>query len=171
MPALAVFLLLALPVFLEDINYFSIKKTKFGSTILLGSFFVILTVSSLFGAYTFAMDTALIESQMVETAKWVTKNIPADEKIAAHDIGALGYYGNHQLVDLAGLVTPEIVPIMTDDQKVLHYLDIHDVKYLVGFPNWRPSLSADGDKIFTVMDNRFLQSGTEGMAVFRQKTP
>ena len=36
--------------------------------------------------------------------------------VAAHDIGALGYLDDHQLVDLAGLITPEVIPFMLDEE-------------------------------------------------------
>jgi hypothetical protein len=36
------------------------------------------------------MDVAVIESEMVNTAKWVAESTEPDALVAAHDIGALG---------------------------------------------------------------------------------
>ncbi|MEI6288877.1 MAG: hypothetical protein WCP19_00465 [Chloroflexota bacterium] len=171
MPALAVFLLLGFPGFIEDVNYFFVSKAKILKTMYFFVFIVILAISTIFGAYTFSADTALIESQMVDTAKWVSVNIPLNETIAAHDIGALGFYGNHQIVDLAGLVSPEIVPIMNDDHKILSYLDEKKVRYLAAFINWRPLLTSTSDKIFIISDIRFLQNTSNSMAVFQRNAP
>jgi len=60
----------------------------------------------------------LIESEMVVTAKWAAQNIPLIPIIAAHDIGALGYFDHHQLIDLAGLVSPEVIPFMRDETRL-----------------------------------------------------
>jgi hypothetical protein len=44
--------------------------------------------------------------------RWFAIHSPADAIIAAPDIGALGYFSQRRVVDLAGLVTPEMVPIL-----------------------------------------------------------
>ena len=58
---------------------------------------------SFLGARSYGEDVGLIQSEMVVTAKWVAANLPPDAIVAAHDIGALGYFDNHELIDLAGL--------------------------------------------------------------------
>ena len=42
-------------------------------------------------------------------------NTPPDALIAAHDIGAVGYFGQRRLLDLAGLVSPEVIPFIRDE--------------------------------------------------------
>ena len=57
-----------------------------------------LTLAFIFlGAHSYAEDVAVIESEMVVTAKWVAENLPPDALIAAHDIGALGYFDDHRI--------------------------------------------------------------------------
>ena len=75
------------------------------------------------GSYAYARDVAVIESEMVATAKWVSLNVPSGTLIAAHDIGALGYYGSHDIVDLAGLINPEVIPFLRDEKQMAAYLD------------------------------------------------
>ena len=93
------------------------------------------------GALAFAQDVSYIESEMVDTAKWVSVSIPPDDLVAAHDIGALGYFGGHELVDLAGLINPEIVPIIRDEAGLTRRLDELGVAYLVVFPDWYETLT------------------------------
>jgi hypothetical protein len=44
--------------------------------------------------------------------RWLATHTRADAVIAAPDIGALGYLSQRRVVDLAGLVTPAMVPIL-----------------------------------------------------------
>jgi len=41
--------------------------------------------------------------------EWLAANTPPDAVVAAHDIGALGYASERRILDLAGLVSPEIL--------------------------------------------------------------
>lgn len=43
--------------------------------------------------------------------QWLAENTPPDAVIAAHDIGALGYASERRILDLAGLVSPEILAL------------------------------------------------------------
>ena len=44
--------------------------------------------------------------------RWFAEHARPDDTIAAPDIGALGYYGQRRVLDLAGLVSPPIVPLL-----------------------------------------------------------
>ena len=44
------------------------------------------------GSAAYSNDVRIINTEMVETSKWVEVNVPQDELFAVHDIGALGYY-------------------------------------------------------------------------------
>src|SRR5215831_2201945 len=46
----------------------------------------------------------------VKTGRWLAQHTPANAVIAAHDVGAIAFYSNRRIVDMAGLVTPEVVP-------------------------------------------------------------
>lgn len=96
------------------------------------------------GARSFATDVAFIESEMVQTARWSAKNLPPQARIAAHDIGALGYFdGGHALLDLAGLISPEVIPFINDEPRLAGFLAEKGVGYLIAFPNWYPGLVRD----------------------------
>jgi hypothetical protein len=117
------------------------------------------------GARSYAMDVGFIESQMVDTAHWVSQSIPENSLIAVHDIGAMGYFGRHNLVDLAGLVSPEVIPFIRDEVRLAQYLDQKHVDYLVTFPDWYPELVQGREKLYCGPQNKFL-TGQEAMCVY-----
>ncbi len=123
------------------------------------------------GASAYAQDVAVVESEMVATAKWVSVNVPPDALVAAHDIGALGYFGQHDLVDLAGLVSPNVIPFIRDEQQIAVYLGERGVDYLVTFPDWYPSLTSNLPSIFTTGAPYAPAFGERNMAVYRWSGP
>lgn len=123
------------------------------------------------GARVYARDVAIIESEMVDTAHWVAENLPAEALIAAHDIGALGYYGKHDLVDLAGLISPEVIPFLGDESRLAVYLDERGAAYLVTFPGWYPGLTMDRQVMFSSGASYAPLLGEENMAVYRWQEP
>ena len=119
------------------------------------------------GAYAYAQDVAVIESEMVATAKWVSINVPPGMLIAAHDIGALGYFGNHDLIDLAGLISPEVIPFLRDEKRLSTYLNQSGVNYVVAFPDWFPPLTSNLSPIFTTGAPFAPTLGGKNMAVYQ----
>jgi hypothetical protein len=119
------------------------------------------------GARAYGRDVAFIESEMVVTARWVAANTESQAIIAAHDIGALGYYGKRTLVDLAGLITPEVIPIIRDEVQLKAYLDSHQVDYLVTFPSWYPHLVEGLQPLFLSGGSYSQAFDGENMAVYR----
>lgn len=110
---------------------------------------VVLTVAfALIAARQNAYDIFWIESEMVTTAKWVEQNIPSHARLAVHDIGALGFYVPNPLVDMAGLITPDVVPFIRDEARLADYLDSNSVDYLIAFPSLYPKLTASRQSLF-----------------------
>jgi len=56
--------------------------------------------------------TAGMRDGLEPWGRWFATHSRADAVIAAPDIGALGYFSQRRVVDLAGLVTPAMVPIL-----------------------------------------------------------
>jgi hypothetical protein len=77
---------------------------------------------------------------MVETAQWINENIPKGAVVGAHDIGGLGYFGRREIIDLAGLITPDVIPFIRDESQIAAYLNQKGAQYLVTFPSWYPDL-------------------------------
>ncbi|MFZ1042258.1 MAG: hypothetical protein WCA79_07600 [Anaerolineales bacterium] len=123
------------------------------------------------GARAYGEDVGLIESEMVVTAKWVSQNIPPNAIIAAHDIGALGYFDRHQLIDLAGLVSPEVIPFMRDETRLAMYLNQRGVSYLIAFPDFYPDLTRSAPIVFSSGGKFAIEAGQTNMAVYRWILP
>ncbi len=95
------------------------------------------------GLQAYMHDVSVIRGGMVTTARYVAENIPPDALLAVHDIGAVGYFAPRDILDLAGLVTPEVIPFIRDEAKLMAYMEEHDAAYLMTFPNWYPEIVAD----------------------------
>jgi hypothetical protein len=103
----------------------------------------------LMGAHAYGQDVGLIETEMVNTAQWIQASVEPGALVAAHDIGALGYFDNHPLIDLAGLVSPEVVPFMRNETALAQYLDRRGANYLVAFPGLYPLLEQDAVPVYS----------------------
>jgi tetratricopeptide (TPR) repeat protein len=55
-----------------------------------------------------------ITIRQVEAAKWLLNNTPENAVIATHDVGAIAFYSNRKIVDVAGLINPEFTPNLLD---------------------------------------------------------
>jgi hypothetical protein len=49
-----------------------------------------------------------LEEVLVPMAEWIEENTPDGSVVATPDIGAIGYFSGREVLDLGGLVTPEI---------------------------------------------------------------
>ncbi|NPA07205.1 MAG: hypothetical protein GXO54_07395 [Chloroflexi bacterium] len=119
------------------------------------------------GARAFAWDVAFIESEMVDTARWVAQHVPPDAVVAAHDIGALGYYAPQPLADLAGLLSPEVIPFIRDEEALARWLVTQQARYLVTFPGWYERLDACSTPLFVTRAPFAPKLGGENMVVYR----
>ncbi len=120
----------------------------------------------LIGAGAYGRDVAIIESEMVATAHWIEDNIPSGAVVAAHDIGAIGYFASRELVDLAGLVSPDIIPFIRDEVALARHLDEAGAEYLITFPGWYPELTAGREPLFVPEAPYSPAAGGEHMTVF-----
>jgi hypothetical protein len=118
------------------------------------------------GSRAYGQDVGLIESEMVTVADWVAHNVPAGQVVAAHDIGALGYFDDHPLIDLAGLVSPEVVPFMRDERRLAGYLDSRGARYLIAFPDSYPSLAKAAQPVFSSGGKFAPAMGEQNMTVY-----
>ena len=93
----------------------------------------------------------------VAVARWAAQNLPPDALLAVQDIGAIGYLAPQPLVDMAGIVTPEILPYLRGELRGAHpsglegwatYLEQRRVDFVVLFPgvlSRRPACRRCGD--------------------------
>jgi len=145
-PALPILYLYGMLGFLEFVTSSpSGKRIVFVWQSLLGVFCLAFTFV---GARQYANDVSWIETQMVETSKWIRQNLPPDALLAVHDIGAVGYFTDHRLLDLAGLVSPEVVPFIRDEPQLAEYLDANSADYLITLPSFYPILTSGKEPLY-----------------------
>jgi hypothetical protein len=126
------------------------------------------------GAVAYATDVAVIEGEMVAVAHWLAENTPEAGVIATHDIGAIGYFAERPLLDLAGLITPEIIPLLADETAVSEYVLASDADYLVTAPGWLYTAVTQSEAATLLYSTNFpltQQQGLNNMAVYRLERP
>lgn len=171
MPAMSIFLLIGLMGFYEFLPSLRTRQARLARRTFLSAIVMFSLAFSAYGAYTYGRDVGFIESEMVVTAKWAAQNIPPGALIAAHDIGALGFFDQHPLIDLAGLISPEVVPFIRDETRLAALMDDHKVEYLIAFPYWYPDLTQHGTLLF-ITDSPFVtEPASQSMAIYRWNKP
>lgn len=75
-------------------------------------------VGSILWAKNYENSVANINDQHVEAAEWVTKNVKPTDIIAAQDVGAIGYLTKRNVIDLVGLVSPDMFKAQNDQKQV-----------------------------------------------------
>jgi arabinofuranosyltransferase len=92
-----------------------------------------------------ARDTRTIRSIQIHFARYLRENTPEGSTIAVNDVGAIGYFSQRPLIDLGGIVTPEINDYVAGqsirDIGLIRYLQTHPFDYIAAFPVWIPYLS------------------------------
>jgi len=122
---------------------------------------------ALIGAQSYANDVTFIDTEMVKTARWLNENTAPDAVIAAHDIGAIGYFTARPLVDLAGLVTPEVIPIIRDECALREFSRVQGVTYLVTFPSWYPHMTETLTEVYRTNSVWAQERQHDNMTVFK----
>lgn len=97
---------------------------------------ILVLVFLVVGARAYAKDVQIIQSEMVTVARWLLEHTEPDEWIAAHDIGAIGYFAHRPILDLAGLVSPEVVPLIATEGELTEFILASPARYLVTAPGW-----------------------------------
>jgi arabinofuranosyltransferase len=124
---------------------------------------------AMIGAGTYLADVRIIDTEMVDVARWLDANTPPDAVIAAHDIGAVGYFTERRLLDLAGLISPEVIPFIRDESRLYAYVREQGASYLVTFPSWYPKMTAHAgvQLVYQTRSPWTVRAGGDNMAVYR----
>jgi len=121
----------------------------------------------------YAWNVYNINEMHVALGRWAAEHTPPDAVLALNDIGAITYFSERRIVDLAGLVTPEVVPLLHSpdrDARLADFMAGRDVAYVMIFPNWFPELATRSDvlePVHQVTLARNTIAGGETMVVFR----
>jgi hypothetical protein len=171
-PAMPVYFILGLLGTWNVLRRIKSPSWKFRSEFFAASVFAVVLVGFyLLGGNAYGNDVSIINSEMVKPAQWVAENIPAGSLVAAHDIGALGYFGNHPIVDLAGLISPEVIPIIRNEPELANLMTAKHVSYLMTFPGWYETLGLGQAMIYQSKSELTRKLGGENMAIYQWVSP
>jgi len=112
-----------------------------------------------------------INAMQVHLGRWVDANLPRSATLAVNDIGAIAYFSRRPVLDLMGLVTPEIRPYRREGEAgVLRFVAERCPDFVIVFPTWFPELAARRDlmvPVYRVRLERNEVSGGPEMLVYR----
>ena len=104
------------------------------------------SVSFVSAENTYSGATNCTKRSLLNLALWLNRHTHKDSLIALHDIGAVGYFSDRGVLDLVGLVNPEVSKYYRDKhlegalplskRRVIDYLKVKEPNYLVLFPGW-----------------------------------
>lgn len=104
------------------------------------------------GAGLYVQSVSNIRQGDVRMALWLRQRLDAKAVIAVQDVGALKYFLPNRVIDLAGIVSPDIQTMVAEamasgdasgEQGIRRFLEAHRPDYLVVFRKWAPRLAAD----------------------------
>lgn len=121
------------------------------------------------GARAFALHVRGIESQHIHVAAWLREHTSPDVLVATHDVGVLGYFSERRILDLAGLVSPEVVPLMREPMQLGNYIVSHGVDYLAVFPSYYSEIvtAYDMEEVYVSDAYDFTALGRDPLVVYR----
>lgn len=146
LPVMPFYILIAVAGLKTVLDFIKLKISK-RSNILPDGIFILYSLIALYlSAYNtinITKDYAFIckyhNDRHVAAGKWINQNTVETDVIAAHDIGAIAFYGERKIIDMAGLVTPELIEHINDktySEYLNNYLAGHKVDYLAALRNW-----------------------------------
>ena len=107
----------------------------------------------------------------VHLGHWVDAHLPPRGAIAVNDIGAIAYVSRREVIDLMGLVTPDVIRYQRSGETgVMRYLAERCPGHVIVFPAWFPQLTARRDllePIYRVRLEHNTVAGADEMVVYR----
>jgi len=117
-----------------------------------------------------------INDQQVNIGEWLKKNLPNEKAFGMNDIGAITFITKKYIIDMGGLVTPEVFSFQKmsyeDGAKgLLKLLKSKGVNYIIIYPSWFDYIMENYSKYFireysAKLENNTICGGIE-MFVYR----
>lgn len=129
---------------------------------------IILVFSMLYyGLFAFYIgkNTQNINDQQVALGYWVKENVGRDKTIAVNDIGAITFISKNRVIDMAGLVTPEVLRYRQynwdDNLDSLNYLlKKNNVEYIIIYDHWFKEYLDRYERNLKFVTSAFLEHNT-----------
>lgn len=105
------------------------------------------------GSQIYRTDLGIINDEMVAQAQWIRDNLSEDELLVVHDIGAVGYFAPRPIIDIAGLVTPEVISLIGKPDALWAYIEASGAQYLMAFPDQIPNQNPNDPRLCFLHDS------------------
>ena len=107
----------------------------------------------------YAYHSKYIYDRHVKTAHWLRDNTNENDIIATHDIGAIGYYSKRKVIDIVGLINPELTKESYRDdynEVVTDFFNKNGVTYTAFYREW--FLTLNQNPVFYSPDDQALEA-------------
>ena len=112
-----------------------------------------------------------INAMQVHLGHWVDEHLPRTATLAVNDIGAIAFFSRRPVIDLMGLVTPEIRPYRREGEMgVLRFITERCPDAVIIFPTWFPRIAAMRELLIPIYSVRLEHNEVSGgpeMVVYR----
>lgn len=81
----------------------------------------------------------------VKAGQWMHDAVSAGSTIAVNDVGAIAFFSGHKILDLEGLVSPEVLPYRSLPERGLRVVLDRQPQYIAIFPHWYPDIAGRTD--------------------------
>jgi hypothetical protein len=147
-------------------------EARAGARRLLAGAWVVLALAALPAAATrYGWAVQNIEAMQVHLGHWVTANLPRGARLALNDIGAIAFVSRNPVLDLMGLVSPDVIPYRRQGEEgVMRYVAERCPDHVIVFPAWFPRMTARRDllqPVYSVRLERNQVAGAPEMVVYR----
>jgi len=152
-------------------NRVSVRNSALAASLARVLYLAVALVALAPAADRYAWGVQNINAMQVHLGRWVDANLPRSATLAVNDVGAIAYFSRRRVLDLMGLVTPEIRPYRREGEAgVLRFVAERCPDFVIVFPAWFPEITARRDlltPVYRVRLERNEVSGGPEMVVYR----
>lgn len=122
------------------------QRSRLGRLLISEGIILSLAPILLFWAPYYGQSVADIQHMQVNIGRWLGRHTTPADILALNDVGAIATLSNRKVIDLIGLTSPEVIPLIAGkspgswDATLGEYLSEQQPDYLVVFPHWYPQM-------------------------------
>jgi arabinofuranosyltransferase len=118
----------------------SLRRPLLAIIVLVG-IAVAVAIGAIHRAADYARAVKNIEELQVTAGRWLGSHVPPESVVATNDVGAIAYFSKRRILDLEGLVSPDVLPYRSRPDRGMRVAVDMRPAYLAIFPGWYPELS------------------------------
>lgn len=138
-------------------------------TLAVAAGLVFLLFLFILGLNAYKQDVAIVDQEMVASALWLRDHASPDELLIVHDIGAVGYFAPRPMLDIAGLISPEVIPLLFDADGMWALMQERGGRYLMALENQVPGENLSDPRLCPVFQSdgdAALRAGGSKMVIY-----